>query len=103
MNLENVAADAEQKHLHQLINLTIINYIHKIKTHTTYYLCMHIKSVFVNIYLYIPKRKRETPTITGSHCSPALLATQCTPMPRNPAREVPNILLTVLHIVAPAI
>lgn len=41
--------------------------------------------------------------IIGSYCSPALLATQCTPMPKNAAREVPHIRFTVLHIVAPAI
>ena len=96
MLLHKLNKNIWQQHLHQLINLTIINYIYKIKTHTTYYLCMHIKFVFVSIYLYIPKRKRDTPTILGSHCSPDLLATPCTPMPRDPTRKVPNILLIVV-------
>jgi len=51
----------------------------------------------------IPSRKSRTPTIMGSNCFPALLATHCTPKARSPARVVPHILFTLLYIVEPAI
>jgi hypothetical protein len=53
--------------------------------------------IFINS---IPSRKSKTPTIMGSN-SPALLATQCRPNARSPARAVPHILFILLYIVEP--
>lgn len=93
INLENVAAEAEKTHQIKTHNQSLQNQYCVIYTHR------HRHCVFIKI----PSTKSETPTITGSNLCPALLATQCTPKARNPAREVPHILFTVLHIVAPAI
>lgn len=70
------------------------------KIHST---IVYVQKILFCLYMYIPNRNSETPTITGSNWSPALLATHCTPKARNPARVVPHILFRVLYIVAPAI